>query len=201
MFYAGGLVGACSQESSQFSYFKNSYNHGEIVVSEWPEDWMAYGMNDMQLSAGLVSLFGSAKMVNCYNTGKVISQCELSKHCSSGILGMMTDISDYDSRIYNCYSAGELVAGLEEWIYGVGEIYLRNIDNVYSMDQYMRHIAFNGKVEEWKESCVLPKDAFTDGTVLAALQGYATSGTASYDELDTLCGWVQGKQGPVFDWE
>lgn len=196
MVYAGGLAGKTSESHSQFNYIKNSYNHGEVVVSEWPDDWACYDIYDCQVAAGLVGVLGKAELVNSYSLGKVVSQCEEDRHASMGLIGMQ---SDSDGKIYNCYFAGELAAVQDRWEYGIGEIRSYDMDNVYSIDGYQIY-AVNVN-QTWMDSYVCPAVAFTDGTVLGLLQGYADSGTAKYDELKTLCGWVQGEQGPVLDWE
>ena len=173
--YIGGLAAKTEYNVNHYSHFTNCFNHGEIVASEWPEDWAYYGIKNMQVAAGLIAFFDSTEMVNCYNSGKVITQCEQSKHLSGGIIGSMTEPSDADAIIYNCYSNGELNAGLEEWRYGLGEIRIRNIENVHCLEGFLRYTANDAVAAEWGLECVHPADAFTDGTILDALQGYKAS--------------------------
>lgn len=186
--YAGGVVGACSTKVGNL--IMNSFNKGQVSNTPW-RDKSEY--MEMKVAAGVVGRINGT-VLNCYNTGTIISQTDADTFY---VLGLVGRFNSNAGNVRNCYNMGELQYIPEKGeyrVYGVGRVETRTTENVFCLDNcQLAHYMAEGDRRETE--AFRTAEEFRDGTVLALLQSYEP------DEDREISGWVQGEHGPCFDWE
>lgn len=203
---AGGIVGGCFEGKKDGAVIKNCGNSGHI---------MGLGVENADSYAGgvLGRLSRNNIVVNCYSNGTVESG-----YFAGGIVGQSYE--DSQKIIMNCYSSGSITANLTDrsnteasgivagtateckncyTMAEIGAVDVRAIwsernkdpDGCYYIDT-IQEIDFGEPVQT---PGALAASAFTDGTLLELLN------TGAQVLGEDVCGWKQGDQGPVFDWQ
>lgn len=212
---AGGIVGYCNGD--YYEDYKvlmtNCFNKGPVtVVWEGVKSFYdgKYVFEDQELG-GLAGRFECSSIVNCYNTGELSAPSSKARWLRVGGLAgqveglavLMTEGSY--AYFYNSFAKCHINVQHEEpYIDGIGTA-LSGCDNTFFLEGTQKessNLLGDGDPGDAPE-------AFTDGTVLTALQGWPENGDERkqkwlerFDEWGyELSGWKAGEENPVFDWE
>ena len=203
---AGGVIGELNGHDDE-SLMTNSFNKGAVsVVWEGVKSFYEnkYVFRDQELG-GLAGKCARSALVNCYNIGTLSSnQSEADYFLVGGLVGRAY-ASEYSFYYYNSFAAGHIDIHHEKaYINGIGAA-KTDCDNTFFLEgRQMEASMRTGDGEPGNAP-----ESFTDGTVLAALQGWPENGNKDkqewlnrFDELGyELSGWKAGESSPVFDWE
>ena len=204
-FTAGGIVGYSHGDNYEV-LMTNCFNKGTVaVVWEGVKSFYdgKYVFEDQELG-GLAGRFSCSAIVNCYNTGELSA---VSSEASSLLVGGLAGraFGRYSSHFYNSFARCHIDVRHEDpHIDGIGS-YGEQCDNTFFLEGTQKessNLLGDGDPGNAPET-------FTDGTVLAALQGWPENGSEKkqewldrFDELGyELSGWKAGEENPVFEWE
>ncbi len=204
-FTAGGIVGYSYGDDYEV-LMTNCFNKGSVtVVWEGVKSFYdgRYVFEDQELG-GLAGRFNRSGIVNCYNTGELSAvSSEASSLLVGGLVGQ--PFGTYSSYFYNSFAKCHFNVQHENpRIDGIGS-YGEQCDNTFFMEGTQKessNLLGDGDPGNAPET-------FTDGTVLAALQGWPENGSEKkqewlerFDELGyELSSWKAGEENPVFEWE
>lgn len=132
--------------------------------------------------AGGITAMGT-EVLNCYTTGSVSVTTENTTNRAAGI-ATSTEV------VKNCYSTASLSGSLTE---GIGKTSTEK-ENCFFSENTAQYISWKN-TSTWEESTPTAAAAFTDGTVLNALNEGAESLGDDYSA------WKQGTDSPCFEWE
>lgn len=132
--------------------------------------------------AGGITAMGT-EVLNCYTTGSVSVTTENKTNRAAGI-ATSTEV------VKNCYSTASLSGSLTE---GIGKTSTEK-ENCFFSENTAQYISWKN-TSTWEESTPTAAAAFTDGTVLNALNEGAESLGDDYSA------WKQGTDSPCFEWE
>lgn len=204
---AGGVIGEFIGYDDNESLMTNCFNKGAVsVVWEGIKSFYdnKYVFRDQELG-GLAGKSSRNGLVNCYNTGTLSSnQSEADNFFVGGLVGRHYDRM-YGFNYYNSFAACHFDIHHENgFINGIG-VAKADCDNVFFLEGRQLEASMRSGDGEPGNA----PESFTDGTVLAALQGWPENGDADkqawlsrFDELGyELSGWKAGESSPVFDWE
>lgn len=203
---AGGVIGELVGHDDE-SLMTNCFNKGAVsVVWEGVKSFYdnKYVFDEQELG-GLAGNSSRSAVVNCYNTGTLSSnQSEARYLLVGGLVGRAYE-SSYSFCYYNSFAACHFDIHHEKaYINGIGAA-KADCDNTFFLEGRQKEASMRTGDGEPGNA----PESFTDGTVLAALQGWPENGSAQkqewlsrFDELGyELSGWKAGESSPVFDWE
>lgn len=202
---AGGVIGFSYGDKYEV-LMTNSFNKGKVSVvwegvKSFYDDKYVF---DEQYVGGLVGRSGRSGIVNCYNTGEISSnQSEAGRLMAGGLVGNPYD-SAYSFCYYNSFAACHIdIHHADPFICGIGAR-SNDCDNTFFLEGTQKA---KGRLGDGEPGSA--PESFTDGTVLAALQGWPGNGNEGkqewlkkFDKLEyELSGWKAGDTSPCFDWE
>lgn len=137
------------------------------------------------LAAGIVCM--GNQVINCYSQGSITAQHVRSSYGDA--LGIMRILVQDVPIVANCYSTAVLNGADDEL--GIGELYKNEAESCF----YSEQTAGQANIDGCPDFPPTAAGSFTDGTVTDALNAWVSSAGGDYS------GWIQGTDGPCFEWE